>query len=97
MRSTTTSPTLSIDVNLYQHYLDNSDLTDEQKTELLETLWGIICEFVQMGFNVHPVQQAQHSSGKEGIIALTASCEDSSTLEYQQPLPNKFDDKGAYP
>jgi len=97
MRNTTTSPTLSIDVKLYQHYLDNADLTDAQKTELLQTLWGIICEFVQMGFNVHPVQQAQHSSVKERIIALAPSCEDSSTLEYQQTLPNKFDDKGAYP
>lgn len=50
-------PTLTIDTNLYQHYLDNADLTEEQKQELLQTLWSIICEFVMLGFNVHPVQQ----------------------------------------
>lgn len=83
MRDATTPPTLTIDVDLYQHYLDNSDLTDEQKKELLETLWNIICEFVQMGFHVHPVQQAvqQQSSGKEGIVALTPTHSDSPALE----------------
>jgi|688.fasta_scaffold1854253_2 hypothetical protein len=54
-------PTLTLDVDLYKHYLDNSDLTEERKQEVLETLWNIVCEFVQMGFNVHPVQQAQQS------------------------------------
>ena len=81
MRDTTTPPTLTLDVDLYQHYLDNSDLTDEQKKELLETLWNIICEFVQMGFHVHPVQQAQQSSGKDVIITLTPTHGDSPALE----------------
>jgi hypothetical protein len=57
MRDTTTPPTLTLDVDLYQHYLDNSDLTEEQKQELLETLWNIICEFVRLGYGVHPLQK----------------------------------------
>jgi hypothetical protein len=76
-----TPPTLTLDVDLYQHYLDNSDLTDAQKQELLETLWQIICEFVLMGFHVHPVQQAQQSSGKDVITALTPTHEVSPALE----------------
>jgi hypothetical protein len=63
-------PTLTLDVEYYQKYLDDSDLTEAQKTELLETLWAIICEFVMMGFNVHPVQQAQQSSGKDDLAGL---------------------------
>lgn len=86
-------PTLTIDVNLYQHYLDNADLTEEQKQELLQTLWQIVCEFVQMGFNINPVGQAQCGSGKDE----TPSRDDLPTLEYQQTLPHKLDDKGAYP
>lgn len=93
MRSTTTSPTLSIDVKLYQHYLDNADLTEEQKQELLQTLWQIVCEFVQMGFNINPVGQVQCGSGKDE----TLSCKDLPMLEYQQTLLHKLDDKGAYP
>jgi hypothetical protein len=77
-----TPPTLTLDVDLYQHYLDNSDLTDEQKKELLETLWNVVCSFVQLGFNVHPMQQAlSESSGKDGITTLTPAHSDSPALE----------------
>ncbi len=61
------SPTLSIDLEFYQNYLDDSDLTDEQKKELLETLWSVVCEFVMLGFNVHPVQQVQESCAKNSL------------------------------
>jgi hypothetical protein len=84
MRENTSPPTLSIDVDLYQHYLDNSDLTDTQKQELLETLWNIICEFVQMGFHVHPVQQAQQSSGKDTKLVSTPTQGDSSALNCKE-------------
>jgi hypothetical protein len=82
MRDTTPPPTLTLDVDLYQHYLNNSDLSEEQKNELLHTLWNIICGFVQMGFHVHPVQQAlSENSGKDVIIALTPTHSDSPALE----------------
>lgn len=60
-----TKPTLTVDVEYYQRYLDDSDLTDAQKQELLETLWSIVSEFVMMGFDVHPVQQAQQGERKK--------------------------------
>ena len=50
-------PSLTIDYDLYQHYLDDSDLTDEQKREFLDVLWSIIVSFVDLGFGVHPLQQ----------------------------------------
>lgn len=68
---TDNKPTLSIDVELYQHYLDDSGLSEAEKKELLETLWGIVCEFVMMGFNVHPVQQAQQSCVKDRSLSST--------------------------
>lgn len=52
------TPTLKIDIKKYEHFLKNSNATEEQKQELLETYWHIICEFVAMGFYVHPVQDA---------------------------------------
>lgn len=82
-------PTLSIDLDYYQRFLDDTNLTEEQKQELLQTLWQIVCEFVQMGFNINPVGQVQCGS-REGETHLP-------TLEYQQTLPHKLDDKGAYP
>ncbi len=52
------SPALTIDYALYEQYLDASDLSEAQKREFIETLWNIIVSFVDLGFGVHPLQQA---------------------------------------
>ena len=52
-------PGLTLDYELYQQYLDDSDLSEAQKQEFIETLWTIIVSFVELGFGVHPLQQAK--------------------------------------
>ena len=54
----THAPVLTLDYALYAHYLDNADLTDEQKKEFLDALWLMIVSFVDLGFGIHPLQQA---------------------------------------
>jgi len=49
---------LNIDWRVYEDYLDDDSLSEEQKQEFLEGLWQIIVSFVDMGFELHPVQQA---------------------------------------
>lgn len=57
-------PVLTLDVALYEQYLAEGGLTDEQKREFLEALWTIIVGFVDLGFGIHSVQQAlQDGSG----------------------------------
>lgn len=51
-------PTLQMDVEYYQAFLDDTDISDEQKKELIETLWNIVVTFVDLGFGIEPVQQA---------------------------------------
>ena len=51
-------PLLMVDVEKYQSFLDDSDMTDAQKEEFLKALWSIIVNFVEMGFGVHPLQEA---------------------------------------
>ena len=58
------SPVITVDYELYAHFLEHAELSDEQKREFLQTLWNIIVELVSMGFGVHPVQQAQNSCGQ---------------------------------
>ncbi len=58
-------PIITLDVSLYESYLADSDLTGEQKREFLETLWSIIVGFVDLGFGIHPVQQALESGSRE--------------------------------
>ena len=48
---------LSLDYKLYETYLENADLSEEQKREFIETLWSIVVSFVDLGFGVHPLQQ----------------------------------------
>lgn len=57
-------PTIGVDYELYAHYLEHSDASEEDKRALVETLWSIIMTFVDLGFGVHPVQQAQQACGQ---------------------------------
>lgn len=50
-------PTLTVDVEKYQAWLDGSDLSLEQKEEFLQALWSIVVSFVELGFGVHPLQE----------------------------------------
>ena len=54
-------PKLEIDYDLYASYFEDENISEADKRELLDSLWSIICSFVQMGWGVHPVQQAQDS------------------------------------
>ena len=56
---------VAFDVEKYQVYLDDPALSAEQKEELLRALWTIISAFVELGFGVHPIQQACGQVEKE--------------------------------
>jgi len=51
-------PSLTIDYALYEKYLAESDWSENEKREFITTLWSIIVNFVDLGFGVHPLQQA---------------------------------------
>ena len=48
---------LTLDWKLYEGYLEDSELTQDQKQEFIETLLGVIASFVDLGFEMHPLQQ----------------------------------------
>lgn len=51
-------PSIEVDYARYESFLKESDLSDEQKREFINALWSIIVGFVDLGFGVHPAQQA---------------------------------------
>jgi hypothetical protein len=55
---TTTRPALTLDVERYEKMLNDCDLTQQQRQEFLATVWSIIVGFVDLGFDIHPLQQA---------------------------------------
>jgi len=44
------------DASKYQDCMEDIDLPDEKKVELLQTLWWIMATFVDLGFGVDSVQ-----------------------------------------
>lgn len=76
---------LAFDWAIYAHHLKESDLTGEQRRQLIETLWTIASLFVDYGFGLDPVTQAygHGSCGQDDeLAALIAEdmlcCEDQS-------------------
>jgi hypothetical protein len=63
---------IEIDFDYYLGFLEDSDLTDHQKCELVRELFGIVNGFVALGFNVHPLQQAQQSCGETSASGADA-------------------------
>lgn len=57
-------PVITVDVPLYEQYLADSDLTEEEKHDFLQTVWKIFCEFIMYGYGVHPLQQVENGCGR---------------------------------
>lgn len=58
MTQKTHSNPIEFDWKLYKNYVENPDLTDEEKEQAIKAMWNIVINFVDYGFGVHPVQQA---------------------------------------
>ncbi len=84
---------LSIDCAKYEHYLEDSNLTEGQKQEFLQALWNIIVNFVDLGFGVHPVQRAIAAScGKEQeTLAKDRLSAKNEVILTDKALYNNFD------
>ena len=50
-------PGLRFDWRDWAPYLDDDGIPDDQKRELIETLWSIVTAFVDMGWSLNPTQQ----------------------------------------
>ncbi len=61
---------IHIDYERYEKFLENADLTEQEKREFIDALWSIIMEFVSLGFGVHPLQQVdaqQPQKDRDGL------------------------------
>jgi len=88
---------IGFDFERYAHFLEDADLNEEQKRELLATLWNIMSEFVMLGFGVHPIQQA---CGKQDLDGQSDPLASSFLLQSDlKHMIEEFDDvaDGAAP
>jgi len=54
---------LTFDAQTYCEYLSGFDLSEAEQAQVLEALWAIMVAFVDLGFRIHPVQQAAGEPG----------------------------------
>jgi hypothetical protein len=70
-------PSVGIDTAYYQSFLDDYDIPEAQKRELIESLWAIIVQFIDLGFGVHPITAVQNQRQcDETLRALKAVARD---------------------
>ena len=62
-------PALTVDLDEFIHFLEDTNWSEDQKAEYLQTLWGIMVSFAAMGFGLHPVQP-QRSEDEEACGQL---------------------------
>lgn len=79
-RSAADPAVLTIDYALYEDYLADADLTDDQKHQFLDALWSIICAFVDLGFGIHPLQQCDGAEPIAGPDMWSEPCGQNDDL-----------------
>lgn len=71
-------PSVEIDLHEFLHHLEEVEGTEEEKLQLLRMIANAMIPFVEMGFGVHPVQQA---CGQVAEEFGDAAKEDSEVLD----------------
>ena len=66
---------LTLDLERYLGQLDDWQISDDQKTEFISALWGLLLNFAELGYEIHPAQEAQKAKGKTGRKARRNSPE----------------------
>jgi hypothetical protein len=57
--ATSRRPALTLDVARYEAMLADPALSEAERKAFLEALWEIIVGFVDLGFQIHPLQQVE--------------------------------------
>ena len=89
--------TLRLDVDYYQSFLDDSDIPEDKKRELIETLWAIMVQFVDMGIGIHPLQHADDDADNKlhpeviKMIADAANTNENENENLKEAWPERTD------
>ena len=93
----TGSSVVTVDYEKYEWFLESADLSEDQKRQFIDALWQIIVGFVDLGFGVHPAQQAEKACGKLRENRLNRPLTAENEVEYKSKLLNKNFEDAADP
>lgn len=94
-------PSLSIDWDAYGKMLEESDLSEEEKKDVISTLWSLVCNFVDLGLGVHPVQQVEGrivslaEYGLDDVVGCHQSMNITKQEEMTSASPKAGNEKGV--
>lgn len=77
---------ITLDIELYQSFLDNSDLNEDEREAYLEAIWQVIVGFIDFGLVVKP---AQKSCGKSSAASTRGHDPDAALLDSIKHAFNK--------
>jgi len=63
---------LTLDYKRYAALLDDKALCADQRCKMIEALWSMMTAFVDLGFGLHPVQQACGQNRYTGALKRAA-------------------------
>lgn len=71
--TTNGAPIMTLDVEKYLHQFKDFVMTEEEKVEVLNQLWNIMCRFVELGFGLdsHSITCAKQKNKpriKDGVL-----------------------------
>lgn len=78
---------MPFDANKYLKYLDDSNLTDEQKLEYVQNVRGILTNFVDAAFGTHPMQLCLKDSSEKDLQSPNEAVESKSLSKYFRNEP----------
>lgn len=73
---------MSFDANKYLKYLDDCDLTNEQKLERIQKVRVILNSFVDTAFGTHPVQLCRKDSSEKDLQSTNEAVESKSLSKH---------------
>ncbi|MDZ4055892.1 MAG: hypothetical protein U1D69_02835 [Polynucleobacter sp.] len=79
---------IKVDVERYQSYLDDTGMTDQQRKDFLQAMWLVMMSFVEMGFEVHPIQ---HVCGKASSIGNGSSTRELDKVSFTESHKDERD------
>lgn len=88
---------LEVDLDQFQHRLDSAGMTEAQRTEYLQLVWSIVLQFVDLGYQLHPVQQSCGQLGEtepNGVPSVLDAVECSEPSD-RRPTPNAAPERVA--
>ncbi|MEM6385291.1 MAG: hypothetical protein AAF718_03545 [Pseudomonadota bacterium] len=79
---------VDMDIERYLPLLDDPELTEAQKRQVIESMAAIMITFVELSFGTHPASQA---CGQVDLCLDHEASSDSNTIEHQAgPLCEDF-------